>query len=112
MNGEPESRNPPNGWCTSQPAVGRFTATCPASASSMNVLAEVRLVFAAVFLGTAIIQPGRLNPIGTWIGVYFLYTGILGLEDLGLQQWVSDVFYGGALVVAVTISTLLRRRTT
>ena len=69
-------------------------------------------VFAAVFLGTAIIQPGRFNPIGTWIGVYFLYTGILGLEDLGLQQWVSDVFYGGALVVAVTISTLLRRRTT
>jgi ribose transport system permease protein len=46
------------------------------------------------------------------VGVYFLYTGILGLEDLGLQQWVSDVFYGGALVVAVTISTLLRRRTT
>jgi ribose transport system permease protein len=69
-------------------------------------------VFAAVFLGTAIIQPGRFNPIGTWIGVYFLYTGILGLEDLGLQQWVSDVFYGGALVVAVTISTLLRRRST
>jgi ribose transport system permease protein len=67
-------------------------------------------VFAAVFLGTAIIQPGRFNPIGTWIGVYFLYTGILGLEDLGLQQWVSDVFYGGVLVVAVTISTLLRHR--
>ena len=66
-------------------------------------------VFAAVFLGTAIIQPGRFNPIGTWIAVYFLYTGILGLEDLGLQQWVSDVFYGGVLVVAVTISTLLRR---
>jgi ribose transport system permease protein len=69
-------------------------------------------VFAAVFLGTAIIQPGRFNPIGTWIGVYFLYTGILGLEDLGLQQWVSDVFYGGVLVVAVTISTLLRHRST
>jgi len=69
-------------------------------------------VFAAVFLGTAVIHPGRFNPIGTWIGVYFLFTGILGLEDLGLQQWVSDVFYGGALVVAVTISTLLRRRST
>jgi ribose transport system permease protein len=67
-------------------------------------------VFAAVFLGTAIIQPGRFNPIGTWIGIYFLETGILGLEDLGLQQWVSNVFYGGVLVVAVTISTLLRHR--
>jgi ribose transport system permease protein len=68
-------------------------------------------VFASVFLGTAVIQPGRFNPIGTWIGIYFLTTGITGLEDLGLQTWVSDVFYGGVLVVAVTIATLLRRRT-
>ena len=69
-------------------------------------------VFASVFLGTAVIQPGRFNPIGTWIGIYFLTTGITGLEDLGLQTWVSDVFYGGVLVVAVTIATLLRRRAT
>ena len=68
-------------------------------------------VFAAVFLGTAIIEPGRFNPIGTFIGIYFLETGILGLQLLGLQAWVSPVFYGGVLVVAVTISTLLRRRT-
>lgn len=27
-----------------------------------------------------------------------------------VEQWVSNVFYGGALVVAVTISALLRRR--
>ena len=69
-------------------------------------------VFASVFLGTAVIQPGRFNPIGTWIGIYFLTTGITGLEQLGLQTWVSDVFYGGVLVIAVTIATLLRRRTT
>jgi ribose transport system permease protein len=69
-------------------------------------------VFAAVFLGTAIIEPGRFNPVGTFIGIYFLETGILGLQLLGLQAWVSPVFYGGVLVVAVTISTLLRRRTT
>jgi ribose transport system permease protein len=69
-------------------------------------------VFASVFLGTAVIQPGRFNPVGTWIGIYFLTTGITGLEDLGLQTWVSDVFYGGVLVVAVTIATLLRRRAT
>jgi len=69
-------------------------------------------VFAAVFLGTAIIEPGRFNPIGTFIGIYFLETGILGLQLLGLQAWVSPVFYGGVLVVAVTISTLLHRRAT
>ena len=67
-------------------------------------------VFASVFLGTAVIQPGLFNPIGTWIGIYFLATGITGLEDLGLQTWVSDVFYGGVLVIAVTIATLLHRR--
>ena len=69
-------------------------------------------VFASVFLGTAVIQPGRFNPIGTWTGIYFLTTGITGLEQLGLQTWVSNVFYGGVLVIAVTIATLLRRRTT
>ena len=37
----------------------------------------------AVFLGTAVIQPGRFNPIGTLVGVYFLATGILGLQELG-----------------------------
>lgn len=68
-------------------------------------------VFAAVFLGTAIAQPGRFNPIGTFIGIYFLETGIFGLQLLGLQSWVSPVFYGGVLVVAVTLSTLLNRRT-
>ena len=67
-------------------------------------------MFASVFLGTAIMEPGRFNPLGTWVGIYFLATGILGLKLLGLQAWVSPVFYGGVLVIAVTISTLLRRR--
>jgi ribose transport system permease protein len=69
-------------------------------------------VFAAVFLSTAIFEPGRFNPLGTLVGIYFLETGILGLQLLGLQSWVSQVFYGGILVIAVTISTLLRRRAT
>jgi ribose transport system permease protein len=66
--------------------------------------------FATVMLGTAAIQPGRFNPIGTFVAIYFLATGILGLELLGAAGWVSDVFYGGTLVVAVTIATVLRRR--
>jgi ribose transport system permease protein len=58
----------------------------------------------------AAIQPGRFNPIGTFIAIYFLATGILGLELLGAAGWISDVFYGGALVIAVTAATLLRRK--
>lgn len=66
-------------------------------------------IFAATFLGTAVLQPGRFNPLGTLIAVYFLATGVLGLQLLGAAAWVSDVFYGGVLVVAVTISTVLRK---
>lgn len=68
-------------------------------------------IFAATFLGTAILQPGRFNPIGTLIAVFFLATGVLGLQLLGATSWVTSVFYGGVLVVAVTISTVLRSRT-
>ncbi|MFD5469878.1 ABC transporter permease [Streptomyces sp. NPDC127105] len=67
-------------------------------------------IFAATFLGTAILQPGRFNPIGTLIAVFFLATGVLGLQLLGATSWVTSVFYGGVLVVAVTVSTVLRSR--
>lgn len=67
-------------------------------------------IFAATFLGSAILQPGQFNPLGTLIAIFFLSTGVLGLQMLGAQGWVQQVFYGGVLVVAVTISTLLGRR--
>jgi len=65
----------------------------------------------ATFLGTAAIQPGRFNPIGTFVGIYFLATGIVGLELLGASGWISDVFYGAALILAVVVATITRRRT-
>jgi len=67
-------------------------------------------IFAATFLGTAVFTPGRFNPLGTLVAVYFLATGVLGLQLLGATSWVSSVFYGGVLVVAVTISTVLHAR--
>lgn len=66
--------------------------------------------FAAVFLGTAVIQPGKFNPIGALVGIYFLQTGIVGLQLAGLTGWIEDVFYGATLVIAVTISTVVQRR--
>jgi ribose transport system permease protein len=68
--------------------------------------------FAAAFLGTSILQPGRFNAWGTFIAVYFLVTGITGLELLGLAGWIESVFYGSSLVLAVALSrtiTLPRR---
>jgi ribose transport system permease protein len=65
---------------------------------------------AAVFLGTAVVQPGQFNPIGAVIGIYFLETGIFGLQLLGYSGWIQDVFYGAGLVVAVALATIVRRR--
>jgi ribose transport system permease protein len=63
--------------------------------------------FAAAFLGATAITPGRFNPWGSFIAVYFLVTGIVGLQILGLSGWIEQVFYGGALVVAVTLSRVV-----
>jgi ribose transport system permease protein len=64
----------------------------------------------AAFLSTTVIDIGKFNVLGAVIGIYFLTTGINGLELMGLSSWVQDVFYGGALVLAVWISLLGRGR--
>ncbi len=66
--------------------------------------------FAAAFLGSTTIMPGRFNPWGTIVAVYFLGTGITGLTMFGIPLWVTNVFNGGALILAVTISQLTRGR--
>jgi ribose transport system permease protein len=66
--------------------------------------------FAAAFLGATVLQPGRFNPWGTFIAVYFLVTGITGLQLLGLSSWIENVFYGGSLVTAVAVAQILGRR--
>ena len=68
--------------------------------------------FAGAFLGQTAIKPGRFNAWGTFVAVYFLVTGITGLELLGYVGWVQDVFYGGSLVVAVALGRLAARRRT
>jgi ribose transport system permease protein len=66
--------------------------------------------FAAAFLGSTSILPGRFNPWGSTIAVYFLVTGITGLIFLGFSSFIQDMFYGGALILAVTLSQLVRGR--
>jgi len=66
--------------------------------------------FAAAFLGATTIVPGRFNPWGTLAAVYFLVTGITGLTILGAESYVQQLFYGGALVFAVALSQITRRR--
>ena len=66
--------------------------------------------FAAAFLGATSIIPGRFNPIGSVIAVFFLVTGITGLNFLGVDTFVQNMFNGAALVIAVSASQLVRGR--
>lgn len=66
--------------------------------------------FAAVFLGATQIKPGRINALGALIAVYFLATGTAGLQLLGTQSYYQQIFYGVALVAAVTIPKANRDR--
>ncbi|WP_410631644.1 ABC transporter permease [Amycolatopsis sp. cmx-4-83] len=84
--------------------IGTVGGFDPASASTYLLPA-----LSATFLGTSVIHPGRFNPAGSMIAIYFLATGIVGLQLLGFAGWISDVFYGSALIIAIVLSTLFRR---
>lgn len=66
--------------------------------------------FAGAFLGATTISPGRFNAWGSVVAVYFLVTGITGLQLLGAQSFVQSLFYGAALIAAVSFSQVVRRR--
>jgi ribose transport system permease protein len=75
--------------------------------SGLNLLLPA---FAAAFLGATAIIPGRFNPWGAVVAVYFLATGITGLTMLGIPLWVTSAFNGAALILAVTVSQFARGR--
>jgi ribose transport system permease protein len=86
--------------------VGTFGSADPNNGTNFLLPA-----FAAAFLGSTSIVPGEFNPWGAVVAVYFLTTGITGLQLLGLQSWIQDVFYGGTLVLAVTLARAVAPRT-
>lgn len=65
--------------------------------------------YAATFLGAATIKPGRFNPIGTFVAVLLLAVGTTGLQLFGLSNWVTNVFDGAILIVAIGLATLVGR---
>ncbi|RVT85395.1 ABC transporter permease [Rhodobacteraceae bacterium CCMM004] len=80
------------------------------AADPSSALAFLLPAFAAAFLGSTAIYPGRFNALGSVVAVYFLSTGIMGLNFLGVSSFVQNLFYGGGLVIAVAISQLIRGR--
>lgn len=89
---------------------GVLYAGTTGSADPTGGVAYLLPAFAAAFLGATSIQPGMFNPLGTLVAAYFLIVGITGLQMLGADPFVQDLFYGGALVAAVSLSQLLRGR--
>ena len=61
-------------------------------------------LFAAVYLGSTQIKPGRFNVWGTIVALYVLATGVKGLQLLGGQYWVAELFNGAALILAVGVA--------
>jgi ribose transport system permease protein len=91
-------------------AAGILYAGVLGSADPYSGLNFLLPAFAAAFLGATTILPGRFNPWGAIVAVYFHATGITGLTMLGIPLWVTNVFNGGALILAVTISQFTRGR--
>ncbi len=89
---------------------GVMYAGMTGSADPLSGLSLLLPAFAAAFLGATTISPGRFNAFGAVIAVYFLVTGITGLTMMGADAYVQNLFYGGALVIAVALSQLVRNR--
>ncbi len=62
-------------------------------------------IFAATFLGSTVIYPGRFNVPGTVVAVLFLAVTVSGLVQLGVAPWIQPVFDGATLIAAVAISS-------
>jgi ribose transport system permease protein len=91
---------------------GTLYAGTSGGADPTSGLSFLLPAFAAAFLGATTILPGRFNAWGTIIAAYFLITGITGLQLQGVASFVQQLFYGGALVIAVALSETARRRRT
>ena len=61
-------------------------------------------VFSAVFLGATQIRPGRVNVLGTLVAIFLLATGVTGLQLGGAPGYVTELFNGVALIVAVALA--------
>jgi ribose transport system permease protein len=66
--------------------------------------------FAAVFLGSTQIKPGRFNVAGTVVAVYVLAIGVTGLSLVTGVLWLNDMFSGVALVGAVGFASWRQRQ--
>jgi ribose transport system permease protein len=85
--------------------VGQSGSADPTAGQSLLLPA-----FAGVFLGATCIVPGRINVWGSFIAIYFLITGVTGLELHGVSESIQPIFYGVVVIGAVVLRQVLRRQ--
>ncbi len=68
--------------------------------------------FVGALLGATTVKPGRANVWGTVLAVLFLGVAVAGLEQMGAQFYVSSLFDGAMLVLAVGLAGYAARRRT
>ena len=84
-------------------------------ASSLNSVSQsagpeyLLPAFSAAFLGTTQIKPGRFNVWGTVVAIILLGTGIQGLQLAGADIWITNIFFGAALILAISTSLIVQR---
>jgi ribose transport system permease protein len=84
-------------------------------ASSLNSVSQsvgpeyLLPAFSAAFLGTTQIKPGRFNVWGTVVAIVLLGTGIQGLQLAGADIWITNIFFGAALILAISTSLIVQR---
>lgn len=66
--------------------------------------------FSAVFLGATQIRPGRVNVWGTIVAILLLATGVTGLQLAGAPTYVTQLFNGVALIIAMALAARTARR--
>ncbi|MFG2287718.1 ABC transporter permease [Streptomyces sp. NPDC048595] len=66
--------------------------------------------FVGALLGSTAITPGRPNALGTLVAVTILAIGLAGIGQLGAQFWVTPLFNGATLLLAVGMAGYAARR--
>jgi len=86
-------------------AVGGILVTAQVGAADASSGPAYLLpAYAAAFLGATAIRPGFFNVWGTLIAIFLVAIGITGLQLKGAEPWVTPVFNGGVLLLAVAVS--------
>lgn len=77
---------------------------------AVNGIAFVLPALAAAFLGASAFFPGRFNVPGTILALLLVAVIVSGLTLLNVETWIEPVVNGLILIIAVGVSSLLRRQ--